>query len=144
MKQGAGEAVVFCLITSDDWLESAIVEGLAAGGLDNEVFRVPRQAAAKGDTGTGTHNSARLILLDMRSPNERARLFLNEAQRHHPDAPPVVILIADRDEETEGLDRHTNMIAGRISSSQPADELLNLVQNALSDNWSMEDVVERP
>lgn len=143
MKEDTGEAVVFCLITSDDWLESAIVEGLSAAGLDNEVFRVPRQAAAKGDTGGGTHDAARLVLLDMRIPNDRARLFLNEAQRHHSVSPPVVVLIADRDDETEGLDKHANMIAGRISSTQPADELLHLVQHALADNWSMEEVSER-
>lgn len=140
MTQNQGDAVVFCLITNDDWLESAIVEGLTASGFENEVYRVPQKVAAAGDTGTSGNEAARLVLLDMRPPSELARMFLNEAQRRNSVARPIVITIADRDDETEGLDRHANMIAGRISSTHPADDLLRLVDEALSDNWTVEQV----
>ncbi len=139
MSSADGTAVLLCLVTQDNDLERTLADGLDAAGLENDIRRMTLTDAPDQLAGSEIADAASLILLDMRPPNTDARAFLGALQRQSEITPPVVILIADRDEETKGLDAHARMIAGRISSDTPAEDLTRLVDYVLADNWTIED-----
>lgn len=144
MSAPKGIIVALYLFTPDDDLAHEFAAGLDSEGLDNNVRHARSIAELKALTHPDQQADAYLVLLDMRGPNVDARKFLTDAQRQGAAAPPVVVIIADRDDETAGLGDFKNMIAGRISSIKPAGEFVKLIDAALSGNWTMEQAPHRP
>lgn len=131
-----GKPVELFLLTRDDRLEEML-----RSGLENEVRRIDEAAAGTGNI-PDDEDTPQLILVDMRLPNTQARACLAAMNRRSITVAPLIILIADRDEETEGLGAYTRMIGGRISSDMPVEDLTRLVDNVLADNWAIEDLPE--
>lgn len=117
---------------------------LDAEGLDNTVQRAGSVGELKALVSPDKQIGPHLVLLDMREPNSEGRKFLTEAQRQRTTPPPVVIVIADRDNETAALEDFGNMIAGRISSIEPGRDFVKLIDVALSTNWSLEPASDPP
>ena len=133
-----GKPVELCLFTPDDDLERVVRAGLEAAGLDNDVHRIDPGTSADAIAAQGG-NIPRFVLLDMREPNESARAFLAALDRPRDTAAPLVVLVADRDSETGGLSAHAQIIAGRVSSDLPVEDLIRLVDDVLSEHWAVED-----
>lgn len=138
MSSSRGTIVTLFLFTQDDDLANKLNKGLQAKGLDNKVRRASTEAELRTYTQSELQDDPFLILLDVRAPNTEALSYLSKLQRNKSAAPSVVVTIADDDEEIEPFEIFRNMIAGRISSSEPADDFIKLVEGVLSKNWTME------
>lgn len=138
MSSSRGTIVTLFLFTQDDDLTNKLNKGLQAKGLDNNVRRASTEAELRTYTQSELQDDPFLILLDVRPPNTEALSYLSKVQRNKSTAPAVVVTIADDDEDIEPFETFRNMIAGRISSSEPADEFIKLIEDGLSKNWTME------
>jgi len=134
------EAVSLCLITRDNDRAADFIDGLAKEGLDNDVHRMESSTHLYAYIETRIQAEPFLIVMDMRAPNIESRSILKEIERRYVSTLPVVIVIADRDDETAALEPHKNMVAGRISSYEPAQDFIRLIDSALSSNWSLKTV----
>ncbi|MBO6783977.1 MAG: hypothetical protein JJ899_11995 [Alphaproteobacteria bacterium] len=137
MAASNGKAVELCLLTEDDSLETAVTDGLENGGLRNRVYRLDKTASAKGAVAS-SHDAPCLFLIDMRAPNTDARVYLSAMSRQRNPGPPIIVLVADNEEDTEGLDTYARIICGQISPQAPVDDLVGLVHNVLPENWDIE------
>lgn len=140
MSASQGSVVALYLLTQDNDLAENFVTGLDAEGLDNKVQRASAGASLIAAIDARKRITPYIIVLDMRSPNADAHRFLADAQRKYSATPPVVVIVADRDDETASLDAFANMIAGRISSNEPAKDFVKLTEVTLSKSWSIEPV----
>lgn len=138
MSAKPNEIVSLCLLTQDSALVDDFVKGLIEQGLDNTVHHVTSGARAFDFMNAQATTKPYLVLLDIRAPNTNARTFLAEASLRNQSTPPIVIVIADRDDEMAITLEHKNMVAGRISSIDPAEDFIKLVDVALSSNWALE------
>lgn len=133
-----GTVVALYLFTQDDALASSFVEGLQAKGLENEVRRAQSISDIKASSQTESEDDPYLVLLDMRPPNAEAISYLTSAQRQKTAPQPVVVVIADEDDEETSFETYRNLIAGKISPVEPANGFVELLDAAFSENWSIE------
>lgn len=138
MSEDDGHPVQFYLLTRDADLASRLAEDMADAQLGNELShgRAPSDVISLLD-----HAETRapgLVLVDMRAPNGDALAFLNEVQDRDDARTPIVVAIADRDEETAPLSAHRNIVAGRISSDLPGPDLVRLIDSSFPANWTIE------
>lgn len=134
------EIVSLCLSTADSVVFDEFVKGLKAQGLDNPVHHFTSGAEALAFVSTQSGAKPILVLFDIRAPNSDARNFLADVTSRGGNNPPVVIIIADDDDELANLSAYRQIIAGRISPTNPAEDFLKLVEMVLASNWTLETI----
>lgn len=142
MSTESQQVVMLCLSTTDSVLADEFTAGLAEQGLENTIHHVAPGAPTLEFLSKESAAEPHLILLDIREPNADACSFLAEVAQNRDTARPVVIVIADRDDEMAIVVQYESIVAGRISSTNSAEEFVALIGEALSSNWSFETIDE--